>query len=80
VVLNHYEQHVKNCKTCREGLGLLRKVERGLLATGRGRGVSGRRFLGGERRGKWDGRRGKGTRQGKVRWNVRHAEKTRWVS
>jgi hypothetical protein len=36
VVLDHYEQHVKNCKTCQEGLGLLRRIERGLVVAGDG--------------------------------------------
>ena len=36
VVLNHYDQHVKKCKTCQEGLELCRKIEKGLMGAGEG--------------------------------------------
>lgn len=35
VVLNHWEQHSKTCKTCREGMKLLKQVEYSCYATGK---------------------------------------------
>eukprot|EP00775_Hariotina_reticulata_P004589 gene4589-4843_t len=32
VVLNHYDQHVKQCKTCQQGIAMLMNVQKGLFA------------------------------------------------